>query len=380
MRVLIDYRAALRERTGVGEYTHELAVALLAEKARAAAGASVDLTLFSSSWKDRLVLDARLSSASFVDRRIPVRMLNFAWHRLQWPPVESLANARFDVVHSLHPLLMPSRSAARVVTIHDVNFLVHPERTRAEVRRDYPALARAHAQQADRVIVVSHFTAREVERCLGVAPDRISVCSPGAPPWPRRTSSGTDDAYVLFMGTLEPRKNVGALLDAYELLAARRSDLPPLLLVGKATEQSGPWLERIGRRPLAGLVRHVGYVEPSERRAVYERARLLVQPSFEEGFGLPVLEAMTVGVPVVAANRGALPEVAGDAATLVDPTSPEEIAHAIARVIDDPDFAARAVSLGLARSRHYTWADTARRTVAAYEAARRERGGSRGAA
>src|SRR5207253_1265456 len=104
--------------------------------------------------------------------------------------------------------------AAHVVTICDLNFLTNPERTSAEIRRDYPALARSHAHHADRVIVISHYTAAEVERRLGVAAERISVCVPGAPDWTPRTSPPSEDGYVLFLGTLEPRKNVGTLLDA----------------------------------------------------------------------------------------------------------------------------------------------------------------------
>jgi glycosyltransferase involved in cell wall biosynthesis len=377
--VLLDYRAALREPSGVGEYTFQLVRALVAAFAPARGG-TLDLTLFSSSWKDRFTPPPELAGASTVDRRVPVRVLNFAWHRLEWPPADRLAGATFDVTHSLHPLLMPAREAAQVVTIHDLNFLLHPERTRREIRRDYPALARAHAHRADRIVVVSQFTAREVERLLEVPVDRIAVCPPGAPSWaPRRADPG-DAAYVLFFGTLEPRKNVGALLDAYERLASRRRDLPPLVLAGGSTDAARPWLERIQRPPLSGLVRHIGYVDPRKREGLYEGARLLVQPSFEEGFGLPVLEAMTLGVPVIAANRGALPEVLGDAGLLFDPGDPDDLAAAIERAIDDRGFGPRASAAGIARAKHFTWERTARSVFAAYEAAVAHHAARRGAA
>ncbi len=378
MRVLIDYRAALRERTGVGEYTHQLARALLAA-ASAPTGRPLDLTIFSSSSRDRLHADAGLAGAHLVDRQIPVRLLNLAWHRLGWPPAEMLAGGAFDVAHSLHPLLLPTRSAAQVVTIHDLNFLLHPERTRAEVRRDYPALARDHAHRADRVIVVSHFTASEAQRLLELPPDRISVCPPGGPSWTAR-SVQPKDGYVLFFGTLEPRKNLGALLDAYEMLAGRRASLPRLVLAGKATEQSAPWLERLGRAPLKNLVTHLGYIAPAEREALYAGARLLVQPSFEEGFGLPVLEAMTAGVPVVAANAGALPEVGGNAVLLASPTDPSSFASAIERLLDDDQCVETCVTAGIARAASFSWAHTARTTLDAYEQAMTRRTATRGAA
>jgi glycosyltransferase involved in cell wall biosynthesis len=375
---VIDYRPALRERSGVGEYTHQLVRAILAES-RSPSRRPVDVTVFSSSVKDRLADNPELAGAHRVDRRIPVRLLNLAWHRLGWPPVESLAHGLFDVAHSLHPLLMPARRAAQVVTIHDLNFLLHPERTRAEVRRDYPALARQHAHRADHVIVVSRFTKAEVERLLDVPADRISVCSPGGPAWTAR-SSQPRDGYVLFFGTLEPRKNVGALLDAYEELASRRRSVPELVLAGKATEQSGPWLERIARAPLNRVVRHIGYVAPERRESLYAGARMLVQPSFEEGFGLPVLEAMTAGVPVVAANAGALPEVGGDAVLLVSPSDPSETASAIERLLDDDGLVAGCVGRGLARAARFSWAHTATATLDAYDRALARRAQSRGAA
>ena len=367
MRVLIDYRPALRQPSGVGEYFSQLVKALLATFPKT----SLDLTVFSSSWKDRLER-GELAGATVVDRRVPVRLLNLAWHRFGWPPAETLAGAGFDVTHSPHPLILPARAAAHVITIHDVNFLAHPERTHAEIRRDYPALARDHAQRADRVIVPSKFSASEVTRRLGVPLDKISLCAPGAPSWTRRTVTPTD-GYVLFVGTLEPRKNVGALLDAYEGLLRGSAEagrhFPRLVLAGKATEQSWPWLDRLRRPPLDGAVRHIGYVEPSARRKLYEGARLLVQPSFEEGFGLPVLEAMTIGVPVVAANRGALPEVLGDAGPLVEPDSPEQIAAGIERILEDESYAARCVEAGIVRARQFRWDTTARSVYEAYRLA-----------
>jgi len=378
VRVLIDYRAALVEPTGVGEFTHQLARALLASARSNGQTRELELTLFSSSWKDRFVPSADLDGAVAIDRRVPVAVLNFLWHRCAWPAAEMLARGSFDIAHSLHPLLLPTRDAAQVVTICDLNFLVHPGRTRAEIRRDYPALARAHARRADRVIVISAFTAREVETRLGVPPDRISICTPGAPPWPPRAEQrGT---YLLCLGTLEPRKNVGLLLDAYEQLAARRTDLPPLRLAGKATEGAEDWLRRIGRAPLRGRVQHVGYVEPAHRRQLYEHAALLIQPSYEEGFGLPVLEAMTMGVPVIATNRGALPEVVGDAGPLVEPDDPDQLASAIEHLLDDESAARIAVRRGLDRARRFSWEQTARDVMTAYRQAvdhRRDAAGTR---
>ena len=342
MRVLIDYRPALRERSGSGEYTHQLTKALLALAPGRHDGRTLELTLFSSSWKDRFCAGPDLAGARIVDRRVPVRLLNFAWHRLGWPPAELLGGGPYDLVHSPHPLLTPARRAAQVITIHDLNFLTHPERTRAEIHRDYPLLARAHAHRADAVLVPSSHTASEVVRLLEVPGERLAICPPGAPDWSPRASAPAD-GYILFFSTLEPRKNVGGLLDAYEQLlaaaetagvggdgiVARLPRVPTLVLAGKATPDAQTWLDRINRPPLLGAARYHGYVDADHRRALLEGALMLVQPSFDEGFGMTVLEAMSVGVPVVAANRGSLPELLDGAGLLVDPEQPADIAHAI---------------------------------------------------
>jgi glycosyltransferase involved in cell wall biosynthesis len=378
VRVLIDYRPALRERSGSGEYTHQLSKALLALTSDRQRGRTLELTLFSSSWKDRFAAGADLVGARIVDRRVPVRLLNFAWHRLGWPPAELLGGGFFDLVHSPHPLLMPSRRAAQVVTIHDLNFLTHPERTRAEIHRDYPSLARAHAHRADAVLVPSSHTASEVVRLLEVPGERLALCPPGAPDWSPRANAPAD-GYILFFSTLEPRKNVGGLLDAYERLlagetvaiggdrpVAGRRRIPPLVLAGKATPEAQTWLDRINRPPLRGAVRYHGYVEADDRRALFEGAVLLVQPSFDEGFGMTVLEAMSVGVPVVAANRGSLPELLDGAGLLVDPEQPIDIARAIARLLDDEQLSAACSSRGLARARAFRWRATADRVFDTY--------------
>jgi glycosyltransferase involved in cell wall biosynthesis len=369
LRILLDYRPALRQRSGVGEYVHELAAALARHVA-----ASDTLTLFSSSWKDRMD-PAVLPRARTIDARVPVRLLNFAWHRLGWPPVESFAGP-VDVAHAMHPLLIPSRCAARLVTIHDLDFLDHPERTKAEIRRDYPDLARRHAQRADHVVTVSAFTAGEIVRRLDVAADRVTIVSPGAPAWAPRPRPRPDGP-IVFMGTLEPRKNVGTLLHAYARLVTAVPSAPRLVLGGTATASAEGWLRDIAQPPLKGRVEHLGYVEPDQRRDLYASASMLVLPSHLEGFGLPVLEAMTVGVPVIVSRRGALPEVGGDAAVAIEPDDVDGLAAAMRRYIDDPESAAAAIERGWRRSQAYSWDASARVLLDVYgKAIQRRRGGS----
>jgi glycosyltransferase involved in cell wall biosynthesis len=361
VRIVIDYRPALRARTGVGEHIHQVTRAL-------ARGGGDQITVFSSSWKDRApaVLATELPNVRVVDRRLPVGVLNLAWHRLSWPPIEALAGGEYDIAHSPHPLLLPSRSAAQLVTIHDLHFLSHPERASAEIRRDYPALVRAHSCRADRIIVVSRFVAGEVQRLLEVPAERISVCPNGAPEW--KTPPAADaGSYLLFVGTIEPRKNVGGLLDAYARLVARRANAPRLVIAGRADPDASGVLAAVERPPLKGHVEYRGYVPAEEREALFKGALALVLPSFDEGFGIPALEAMAAGVPVIVSNRAALPEVVGDAGLYIDPDDPESLTATLERLIGDPLLRASCARRGLERASQFTWTQTAHDVRRAYE-------------
>jgi glycosyltransferase involved in cell wall biosynthesis len=362
VRILVDYRPALRDRTGVGEYIHQIVRAYTSLYRD-------ELVAFTSSWKDRPApgLEAELG-ARVIDRRIPVTVLNYLWHRREWPPVETLAGP-VDVAHSAHPLLMPARRAAQIVTIHDLFFLSNATQTSAEIRSDYPRLAASHARRADAVITSTEYGKRQVVERLGVPADRIYVCPPGAPTW-QTLGAGPHlpaDGCLLFVGTLENRKNIGSLLDAYARLVTRRASAPKLVLAGRSTPDAVGWLARIAQPPLAGHVTHLGYVAEAEREAIYASARVVVLPSLDEGFGLPALEAMSAGIPVVVSSRGALPEVVQDAGALVDPDDPDAFADALERAVSDDTWALRAAHAGLARARDFRWtasAETLRRSYA----------------
>jgi glycosyltransferase involved in cell wall biosynthesis len=365
VRIVVDYRPALRARTGVGEYIHQVV------KGLAETGRQDDITLFSSSWTDRLApgVAAELPGVRTVDRRVPVRALNLAWHRLGWPPVETMTGGAYDVAHSPHPLLLPTRGAAQVITVHDLHFMTHPERTSHEIRRDYPALAAAHARRADGIIVSSKFAAAELQRIFAVPPEKIAVCPAGSPAWASQVQGGDPKGYLLFLGTLDARKNVAGLLDGYAQLLGRRAELPRLVVAGTAGPDAGPWLQRMQAPPLAGHVDYLGYVTADRRADLFRGARFFLMPSFEEGFGLPALEAMAAGVPVVASQRGSIPEVVGDAGVLIDPADPSSLAAALESALDDGPRWQDLRRRGLARASQFTWEQTARDVRRAYEAA-----------
>jgi len=370
VRILVDYRPALRERTGVGEFVHELVKALAGQAER---DRDDQIAIFTSSWKDRPApaLASEMPSIRIVDVRVPVRGLVWAWNRLEWPPVEWLAGTH-DVVHSQSPLLIPATNAAQVVTIHDLDFLRHPDQMSAEIRRDYPALARSHAARAHGVIVSSNYAADEVARELQLDSSRVHVCPPGCPEWAddvgrRRNEPGFRGKHILFMGTLSLRKNVGTLLEAYARLRAAVPDAPPLVLAGHRTPASARWEARTEQPPLKGHVTITGYVDSARKIDLYADAAMLVLPSYEEGFGLPVLEAMACGVPVVVSNRGSLPEVAGPAAEPIDADDAEGFARAMQAIVTGD--AREASARGVAQAAKYSWPACAAGARKAYQSA-----------
>jgi glycosyltransferase involved in cell wall biosynthesis len=361
----LDLRPSLTRPTGVGAY-------VLALAQRLPAVAPQDrFFLFSASLRDRYPVLSWPENATLVDRRLPVRGLNLAWNRLEWPPLDMLVGHPLDLVHSPHPLLLPARKAKQVVTLHDLFFLKHPDLTTAEIRRDYAPLVREHVKRADGVICVSEHTASEARLLLDVDAAKIAVIPNGVDPSYRvPMDSASVDAVlgrrhlprgaILYIGSEEKRKNLVNLAMAYLGLGGRRHHrLPPLVLVGPGPE----WTQG---SVLGSQIRAMGYLEVQEIRALMAASVMLVLPSLEEGFGLPVAEAMAAGLPVVCSRGSALEEVAGDAATLVNPLDTRSIADGIESLLDDPRKAEAQRQAGRERSRAFDWDQAARKTYDFY--------------
>ena len=360
----LDVRPSLSRPTGVGTYVLGLAERL--------PGLTPDdrFTFFSASFKERYPARAWPPNVRLVDRRIPVRVLNAAWNRYGWPPIDRLVDRTLDLVHSPTPLLVPARRGRRIVTLHDLFFFKHPELVEGETRRDLVTLVRDHVKRADGVICVSEYTASEARRLLDVPEEKVAVTPHGVDPLFRASPSDeqVDESLrrlrlprggILYVGSAEKRKNLVTLVMAYMTLARRRR-LPPLVLAGPGSDwaQGG---SRVGPQIVA-----TGYLDRGDVRALMAASATLVLPSLEEGFGLPGVEAMAAGLPVVCSRGSALAEVAGDAASLVDPHDVNGLAHAIERVLEDRTLAGELRRRGLERSRAFEWGDTAARTLAFY--------------
>lgn len=291
-------------------------------------------------------------------------------HRLERTALSvELAWRGLDILHS--PDFIPPRRGARhhLITIHDLHFLHYPDFQTADSRRYYAGQIEAAVQQADHIFAQTKGTKAEIVTMLGVPEDKITVHHLGVHPVFTRLDTeqvgqtlaryDLEPGYILFVGTIEPRKNIPGLLKAYALLREKHSSIPPLVLGGQKGWNAEESLETISRLGLETAVRWVDDVPFDVLPALYNGARLLVLPSFHEGFGMPAVEAMACGVPVVIAQRGSLPEVVGNWGVYIDPEDIDSITDGIWQVLENEDLAQRLKQGGLDHAANYTWERTA---------------------
>jgi glycosyltransferase involved in cell wall biosynthesis len=288
-----------------------------------------------------------------------------------------------DVLHVQYtaPPLTP---CPLVVTIHDLAFEHLPETFKRRSWMQLRLTVRATARRAARIITVSNYSRDDIVATYGISTERITVTPEAAPAHFARVTNGNElkrvresygiaKEYILSLCSIQPRKNLVRLIDAYTSLRQSRpaGEFPQLVLAGKRA-----WLDRETMRAAERNsgdrdIVFTGYVPDRELPALYSGAICFVYPSYFEGFGLPVVEAMQCGVPVVAGNRTSLPEIVGDAGALVDPFNEAELAAAIARVVDNPNYRAQLCVKGLKRADSFSWTTTARMTLQVYEQAAR---------
>jgi glycosyltransferase involved in cell wall biosynthesis len=289
--------------------------------------------------------------------------------RLSWEIVRRSPDLLFVPAHVL-PLVRPRRT---VVTIHDLGYLFFPHAHTLRRRLELHLSTAWNARKATRVIAVSQATKDDLVRRYRVPKERVQVVHHGVTSRFRPTDDpavparyGLPPSYLLYLGTLQPRKNIERLLQAYARLPA---GAPPLVLAGA----KGWYFERIARTiDELGLGQRLvlpGYVADEDVPAILSAATALVYPSLYEGFGLPALEAMACGTPVIAARTSSLPEVVGEAGLLVDPLDVGALGAAMERLLSDAVLGEQLRSRGLERARAFTWERCARETMAVLEEA-----------
>jgi glycosyltransferase involved in cell wall biosynthesis len=279
-----------------------------------------------------------------------------------------------DLIHSLTIPAAFGAGRPTLVTVHDIAFRLHPETVEPARRLWYRTILPASLRSAAAVLVNSGNTGVELSAHYPTAAARIRVTPFGTPGWTRdraRDPGELPQGDFLFVGALEPRKNIEGLLDAHRILRQRFADegrgTPPRVrIIGAPGWRNDRILDRLAAGEADGSVRPGGYCGREMLWQEYCAARALLFPSLHEGFGFPILEAMSARLPVITSSRGAMLEVAGDAALLVDPESPEDIAEAMRRIIDDPELCARLARDGARRCLEWTWATTAERTLESY--------------
>jgi len=360
MRIGYDVRPFLREETGVGVYFKNLLFAL----------AGMDRTneyyLFSSSMKDRFIPAKipRFEKGRFRDFRYPVKAVDFLWHRLGWPPLDFFFHVRLDLAHSPTPLVLPARGK-KIVTVYDLFFLDFPRISDRMARKDFARGIRDSLGRCDGVLTISRFTEEQLRERFGLEAEKVRIIPPGVHRdfWRpadalsaerTRQRHGLPRDFLLFVGALEPRKNLPRLLQALKVVHQSFARVS-LVLAGREGRDAGVVRARTRELGLETWVKITGYLEADELRDLYHSASAFVFPSLGEGFGIPLLEAMASGVPVVSSRAPALPETAGEAAEYFDPLDGEDMARAIVRVLDDGDLRERLVSSGLRRVKGFTW-------------------------
>jgi glycosyltransferase involved in cell wall biosynthesis len=357
-----------REMSGLETYARQLTLALLEERRDLRITAFVNREAASDgTWRE---LVPTVMVPVYGRRRS-------AWVRGEQLLLPRLAQrAGVDLVHSLASTAPAWGSFRRVVTIHDVIYRIHPEAhgLRSLALRVLIPLA---AQRSHRIIAPSDTTRRDLVRLLDVPQQKIDVVPNGIglPPaarWEpedelrRRYDLGTRPV-LLTVSLKRPNKNLTRLLDALVLIPSERR--PLLVLAGHATPYEQELRAHAARLKVADDTRFLNWVPNAELEGLYRAATCFVFPSLYEGFGLPVLEAMTRGVPVACSNRGALEEVADDAALLFDPEQPPSIAAALEELLADPAERERLSRAGRANAARFSWAETARKTLDSYDSA-----------
>ena len=255
-----------------------------------------------------------------------------------------------------------------VATVHDLAFAVMPETVSPETLRDLRAHLPTTLYRSDRLIAVSEATAGDMVEHLEANPRRIHVVHEGIDPEFAAQGSGDADhsdlpsRYLLFVSTLEPRKNVSGVVKAFELVASWGYQ-GHLVLVGRWGWRTEGIRRELETSPVRARILHLDYVERSRLPSLYRKADALLFPSWMEGFGLPLLEAMACGTPVITSGRSAMPEVAGPAAIYVDPADPHNIATAVTSLTGDSRHRDRLVNLGRERATRFTWERAAAATA-----------------
>ncbi|MHB1357182.1 MAG: glycosyltransferase family 4 protein [Anaerolineae bacterium] len=360
-RIAIDYTSAIQQRAGIGRYTRHLVTAL------AALDHATNYVLFSAG-RDP---SPRAWPANFTRREVPIseRYLSIIWQRLRLPLPVELFTGRVDVYHSPDFVLPPVIRARKVLTVHDLSFIRYPECSSPALLQYLIRSVPPSVRRADYLLADSLSTKQDLVELLGIPEERVTVVyagyDPRFNPYPQGNDQeilakyGIGGPYILALGTLQPRKNFSMLIRAYNHLV-HEHNIPHILVIGGGKG----WLydDIFATVKELGLEKRVlfpGFVADENLPALYRGAELFAFPSLYEGFGIPILEAMGCGTPVVTSTSSSLPEVAGDAALCIDPQDSTALADAMWQALSDNTLRQTLQQRGLGRVKQFTWENAA---------------------
>ncbi len=367
MKVCIDIQAAIKQRAGVGRYVHTLVPELAATAGQdTLTGFFFDFRRNGSPFETGLIEESPC-------HWIPGALIQQSWKRLGLPAYTRFA-PEADVYHFTNFIIPPLPSGPKaVVNIHDCCFVTCPETMEPKNRAYLQKRIQATVDRADHILTISETIAKEIQEEFGVPEDRVTATLLGAPPAlqsppeeevaARVRALGIDGPFLLHVGTLEPRKNHSFLFNVFEQLDAFDGTL---VLCGMKGWQVEPILEAMQASPRADRILHLDYVSDLDLASLYQRSEALLFPSLYEGFGLPPIEAMRQGCPVLCSDGGSLPEVVGDAGLVLPLNDPSEWAHQIESLLGDPDRRAKLLNAGHARAARFSWRRCAEETWDVY--------------
>ncbi len=332
----------------------------------------LDFTVYANETADL----PHLPHIRYADSKLPTErpFARILWEQLHWPI--AIVRERANLLHSMAFVTPFWRPCPAIVTVYDLSFMYYPERYPTFRRHYLTSQTRRSCQSAQRVVAISESGRQDIHRLFSVPLSRIDVVPPGVAEtyYPReraeveafRHQEQLPDQFLLHVGTLQPRKNLIVLLEA--LAKIKRPNLLLVLVGGKG------WFfdeifERVKALNLEQQVRFTGYVDDKTLPLWYNAATMFIFPSLYEGFGMPVLEAIACGTPVIAANTSSIPEVTGQAARLFDPQDVTLLANHIETMLDNPAETAAMIEQGLAQTQHFSWANSAKKMIAVYERA-----------
>jgi alpha-1,3-rhamnosyl/mannosyltransferase len=368
LRIAIDATSLLLPSAGVRTYTHYWISSLL----EAATGRGDQIVTYAPGVRVPEVLDHRQSAAGFWATQLGLRTVQVVNStRLRGNPVLNLLLSRADLFHCSQHTVSSPRHKKMTATLFDLSCWTTPEHHRP----DNIAATRRYGENilkvADGLIAISENTRQDAMKILGIPGERIRVIYPGVPEayfevGPEaaeraRAKFGLSAPYLLFVGCIEPRKNVGAILEAYGRLSLPMRREVRLVLAGMFGWDCEEVQRVLSRQN--GTVVHLGYVPEADLPGLMRGSAAVVYPSFYEGFGLPVAQAMAVGAPVITSDRSCLPEVVGDAGLYIDPNSVDELSAAMQRILASPELAQRLIARGRVRAQTFRWAASAERSM-----------------